>query len=262
MSIHPTAIIDDNAELADDVSVGPYTIIEGGVRIGAGTRLGSSVRIYHGTTIGRDNRIDHGTVLGCDPQDMGFDTRLETGLVIGDGNAFREGVNLSRASVEGGATRVGSHNLFMAGTHAGHDCDIGDHNIFTQGAVSAGHVIIGNRTFIGGMSAIHQFCRLGDYAMIGGLSKITRDVPPFTTVDGNPSRIAGLNVVGLRRNGFDGSRRQAIKRAARQLFFGEHTLKTGLAAVEADEELAAHADVRQLLDFLHASERGVTSSGD
>ncbi|MGM0476643.1 MAG: acyl-ACP--UDP-N-acetylglucosamine O-acyltransferase [Pseudomonadota bacterium] len=262
MSIHPTAIIDDNAELADDVTVGPYTIIEDGVSVGPGTRIDSCVRLYRGTTIGRDNRIDHGVVLGCDPQDMGFDTSIETGLVIGDGNAFREGVNLSRASVAGESTRVGSHNLFMAGTHAGHDCRIGDHNVFTQGAVSAGHVTIGNRVFIGGMSAIHQFCRLGDYAMIGGLSKITRDVPPFTTIDGNPSRIAGLNVIGLRRNGFDGARRQAIKRAARQLFFEDHTLKTGLAAVEADIELAEQADVRQLLDFLHASERGITGSGD
>ena len=261
MSIHATAIIDPAAEIDSDVTIGPYTIVEGGTRIAAGTRIGSCVRIYRGTTIGRDNRIDHGVVLGCDPQDMGFDTATETGLVIGDGNQLREGVNISRGSVAGEATRLGNHNLFMAGTHAGHDCRIGDHNVLTQSAVMAGHVEVGSRVFIGGMSAIHQFVRLGDYAMLGGLSKITRDVPPYTTVDGNPSTIVGINVVGLRRNGFDGARRTLLKRACRHLFFSDSTLKSGVAAVEAEAELAGSADVRRLLDFIASSQRGLTGSG-
>ncbi len=256
MKIHPTAIIDPGAVLHESVEVGPYSIVEGDVRIGEGTVIGSSVHIFGGTTIGRNNRIHHGVCLGSIPQDIGFDTSVRTETIIGDNNQFREGVLISRGTKPESPTRIGDNNFMMGNFHLGHDSVMGNNCIITQGAVIAGHVHIGNRVFISGLVAIHQFCRIGDYAMVAGLSKITKDVPPFCTADGNPAQIIGQNVVGLRRAGKSSEVRNAIKEAYRVVYHSN--LMTSQAIKKLKEMDSPMEEIRYIVDFLESSDRGIT----
>ena len=178
--IHPTAIIEQGAELHESVELGPYSIIESDVVIGEGCRVESSVRIFSGTRLGRNNRICHGALLGCEPQDLSYDPANGKPLTIGDDNHFKEGVNISRGVKTDAGTLIGNGNYFMGNFHAGHDCVIGDGNILGHGSVLAGHVTIGDQVFISGISAIHQFTYIGDRVMIAGCAKIVKDIPPYT----------------------------------------------------------------------------------
>lgn len=254
--IHPTAIVAPDALLDDSVSVGPFSIVDSDVQIGAGCRIASGVRIFRGTRIGRGNIICHGAMLGTEPQDLTFSPENSRPLTIGNNNHVKEGVNISRGVKTEAGTRIGDGNYLMGNFHAGHDCVIGNRNILGHGSVLAGHVAIGDDVFISGLAAIHQFCRIGNRAMIAGCAKIVKDIPPFTTGDGNPARLAGLNSVGMRRGGMEAEVRLAIKRAYQTLFH------SGMNTRQALERLSAEPrseEVQSIIDFFLESERGITA---
>ncbi|HSH49894.1 MAG TPA: acyl-ACP--UDP-N-acetylglucosamine O-acyltransferase [Halomonas sp.] len=211
--IHPTAIVDPSARLADDVEVGPFTLIGAGVEIGAGSRIGSHVVIKGPTVLGERTRIFQFASVGEECQDKKY-AGEPTRLVLGDDNVVREGVTLHRGTVQDrGETTIGSRNLFMAYVHVGHDCVIGNDCILANQVTLAGHVKLGNFAIVGGLSAIHQFCHFGEYAMAGGGSIITKDTPAFVMINGNPARTHGLNLVGLKRRGFSKEALRALDEA-------------------------------------------------
>ncbi len=254
--IDPTARIHPEARLADDVEVGPYSIIGADVDIGAGTTIGAHVVIQGPTRIGRNNRIWQFASIGADAQDKkyaGEAARLE----IGDDNVFREFVSVHRGTEGGGGvTRIGNDNWFLAYVHVAHDCIIGDHTIFSNYAALAGHVEVGDWVIVAGYAGVHQFCKVGAHAFIGMGCLVGADVPPFVMMANEQrGRPRGVNSEGLKRRGFDAERIQAIKRAYRTLYMGKKPL------AEAREQLAELAagnpDVQEMLAFLDRSERAL-----
>lgn len=255
MTIHAMAIVADGAQLHPSVEAGPFTIIDAGAVIGEGTVIGSGVRIHGNTRIGVHNKIFDNAVLGALPQDTAFDPATESYLTIGDHNVLREGVNISRAKVEGASTLLGDHNFFMCNVHLGHDCAFGSHIIIAPGTVIGGHVEVADRAFFSGLVAVHQFCRIGELAMIAGGTKVVKDIPPFSMADGNPATLVGSNVVGLRRNGVEQAQRTAIKNAYKTLF------KSGLNVSQALKQLQGRehgAEVSAIIEFFEQSPRGIT----
>jgi UDP-N-acetylglucosamine acyltransferase len=253
--IHPSAIVDPSAKLAEGVEVGPFSVIGAGVEIGAGTVVGPHVVIHGPTRIGRENRIYQFASVGADPQDKKFageDTLLE----IGDRNTIREFTTINRGTVQdGGVTRIGHDNWIMAYVHIAHDCVVGNHCIFANAASLAGHVRIDDWVILGGFSLIHQFCQVGAHAFTSMGSVINRDVPPYVTVAGPFAEPKGINSEGLKRRGFDSARIMAIKRGFKTLY------KSGLPLAEARAQLASAAedapDLRLMLDFIDRSERSL-----
>jgi len=256
MKIHPSAIIESGATLHDSVEVGPHSIIESGVVIGEGSVVSSGVRIYSGVTIGKNNHIFHNAALGCDPQDVSFDPSQKTGLLIGDHNVFREGSNISRSTKAEIPTTIGDHNMVMSGAHIGHDVKVGDHCFFVSNSAIGGHVQIGNRVFISGLAGVHQFARIGDYAMVGAVSKVSRDVPPYCSVEQSPAVVIGINLVGLKRAGFSSEVRRAIQEAYRIIYH------SGLVTAQAIDELKRSGDpipeITSIIQFLETTKRGIT----
>lgn len=253
--IHPTAIVDPRARLAEGVAVGPYSIIGAGVEIGPRSEIGAHVVIEGRTRIGCDNRIFQFASLGAEPQDKKFHGE-DSQLVIGDRNVIREFTTFNRGTGEGGgATRIGDDNWIMAYVHIAHDCRVGSHVVFANNATLAGHVEVGDHVILGGFTGVHQFCKIGAHAFTGMGSLINADVPPFVVVAGPYARPRGVNSEGLRRRGFDAERIGAIKRAYRTLYV------SGLPLSDARERLAAQAgvseDVAALLDFIDRSERSL-----
>lgn len=253
MDIHATAIVDPTAKLENDVSIGPYAVIEADVEIGEGSRIGAHAVIKRFTTLGRGNRVSEKAVLGGEPQDVKFKGE-RTDLIIGDENLIREFCTFHRASGPGQSTRIGSRNFFMIGVHIAHNCEIGDDNIFANGAALAGHITVEDHVFLSNDVGAHQFVRMGRYAMVGGKSKIVQDVLPFFITDGNPPRVRGLNSVGLRRAGFSPETRLALKQAYRLLFSRAMPLEETLLALEKTEE----ESVLHLVNFIRRSRRGFT----
>jgi UDP-N-acetylglucosamine acyltransferase len=213
--IHPTALVDAQAELAADVVVGPFCIIEAGVVIGAGCKLEARAMVKSRTTLGQNNEVGEGTILGGFAQHAHVQLPGGT-LVVGDNNRFRENVTLHRGWNNDAVTTIGNNNLFMVGSHVGHDCRVGSHCIIVNHVLLGGHVHVEDRAYLGGGAAVHQFCRVGKYAMVGGIQKITQDVPPYIMVD--HSQVIGLNKVGLRRAGFTASDMQQLKAAYRVIY--------------------------------------------
>jgi UDP-N-acetylglucosamine acyltransferase len=257
--IHPTALVSSQAQLADDVSVGAYTLIGPDVSIGAGSRIGAHCVIEGHTRIGRDNQIFQFSSIGAAPQDMKY-AGEPTELIIGDRNTIREFCTFNTGTVQdGGATRIGSDNWIMAYVHIAHDCQLGDHIILANNATLAGHVHLADWVFIGGLTGIHQFVKIGAHAMAGFASAVTQDVPPFMTVDGNPLAVHGFNVVGLRRRGFTAERIAVVKQMHKLLYRQSKTL------AQATEEIAALAnsspesreDVASMTAFLAQATRGI-----
>ena len=254
-AVHPTALIDPAARLADGVTVGPYSVIGAEVEIAAGCKVGSHCVLTGPTRIGRDNVIHAHATIGNDPQDKKFRGE-RTELVIGDRNTFFEFTTISRGTADGGGvTRIGDDNWVMAYVHIAHDCVIGNHCILANNATLAGHAVLEDWVILGGFAGIHQFCRIGAHAFIGMGSLVNADVPPFVMVAHQYAAPRGINAEGLKRRGFDAERIAAIKRAYRTLYV------SGKPAAEAREQLEAaassSADVRQMLDFITQSERGV-----
>ncbi len=252
--IHPTAIIEDGAVVHASAVIGPYSIVESGAVIGAHCIIDSNVRIYGLTRLGDHNRVCHGATLGSEPQDLGYTRERARPLTIGDHNHFKEGVNISHGIKEDQGTVIGNQNYLMTYSHVGHDCVVGDHNIFANTATLAGHVTVEHHVFLSGQTATHQFCRIGAYSMIAGVTGVPRDVPPFVIADGHRAEIVGLNVVGLRRNGFSQEQRSAIKRAYRLIY------KSGLTPKEALEQLRAEEssdEIARIIRFIEGSKRGL-----
>ena len=253
MKIHPTAIIDPKAQIDPDVEIGPYVVIEGQVRIKRGTRVMAHAYLTGWTEIGEGNEIHPGVVLGDAPQDKAYKGE-ETYLKIGDQNIFREYVQVHRGTVAGSSTVIGNDNFLMATAHVGHNCKLGDNVVLANGALLGGHVEVGNNVFISGNCVVHQFVRIGDYSLMRGLSGTSRDVPPFAIVDWQHT-VRGVNVVGLKRAGFDEKRIRAIRGAFRVLFRKGRNLR--LAVQEVEKSAGANTDVLALLEFIKSSERGV-----
>lgn len=254
--IHDTAIVADDADIHESVSIGPYSIIESGVVIGEGCRIESGVRIFAGTRMGRDNVVCDGAKLGAEPQDLAWEPGAGGPLTIGEGNHFKEHVHISRGAKTEQGTIIGNRNYAMGAFHAGHDCRIGDDTVLGHGSVLGGHVEIEDGAFISGLVAVHQFCRVGARAMLGGVSSTRQDVPPFVMAHGTPATIAGPNVVGLRRAGVSPERRMAIKRAYRTIYRTSLKLADALAALENDDPTP---EVRHIVEFARSSTRGMIS---
>ncbi len=256
-NIHPSAIIGDTARIDPSARIGPFCIVEDGAEIGPGCVLDSHVRVLSPVRMGANNRICHGAAIGAEPQDLGYTPDKARPLVIGEGNHFKENVVISSGVKEAHGSVIGNHNYFMNGAHTGHDCVIGGHNILGPNAAVGGHVEIADRTFLSGLVAVHQFCRIGSYVMVGGVSGVRQDIPPYCMANGQYARFVGLNIVGLRRNGFSQAQRSAIKRAYRLLF------RAGLKREAALEQLRALPDSPELdhiLQFVGNAKRGLIAA--
>ena len=254
VQIHPTAIVDRGAELGAGTVVGPYCIIGADVVLGAESWLQHHVTICGPTRAGARNKFWAYCSIGQQTQDLKY--RGEpTYLEIGDENSFREFVTVNRSTLTDGKTRIGSCGNFLAYSHIAHDCDVGDAVIFSNNGTLAGHVQVGDHAIIGGLTAIHQFCRIGRFAITGGCSKIVQDVPPFMIADGNPAEIRGINLVGLERAGFTAESVKTIKEAFRLIYRSKYNTRQAVEAIE--KELPPSEEIRQLLAFISASERGI-----
>jgi UDP-N-acetylglucosamine acyltransferase len=254
-NIHPTAIVDASARLAENVVVDPYAVIGAEVEIGDGSTVGAHALVKGPTRIGRDNRIGAYASLGGDPQDKKY-AGERSELVIGDGNTLHEFVTVSRGTRDGGGvTRIGDDNWVMAYAHIAHDCTVGSHTIFANNATLAGHVEIGDYVVLGGFAGVHQFCKIGAHAFAAMYSAINRDVPPFIYVAGQFAVPRGVNAEGLKRRGFDAARVSAIKRAYRTLYLSHKTLEEARAALA--EQANTSDDVRAFVGFIDRSERAL-----
>ena len=258
-TIHPSAIVAPQAELASSVSVGAYTLIGPEVRIGEGTTIGAHCVVEGRTTIGRDNRIFQFCSIGAVPQDKKY-AGEPTALAIGDRNTVREfcTFNLGTAQ-DSGVTRLGSDNWVMAYVHIAHDAQVGDQTVLANNATLAGHVHVGNWAIVGGLTGVHQFVKIGAHAMIGFQSHVSQDVPPFMMVDGNPVAARGFNVEGLRRRGFSPQRIAAVKQMHRLLYREGHTLSQALELIAglAADAPEARADIELMAGFLADARRGI-----
>lgn len=255
LPIHATAVIDPQAELDPSVDVGPYTVIEGPVRIGSGCRIAPHVHLLGHTTIGNGCRIHSGAVIGDWPQDRAY-TGAESYCRIGNENVIREHVTIHRGTAPGSETVIGNRCLLLAHSHVAHNCVLGDDILLVNGALLAGHVTVGNRAVLSGNAAVHQFARVGELAMIGGLAKITRDIPPYLMFDG-AGVCVGVNVIGLRRAGYSREERQDVKAIYKALY---RTPGSFSRALEEIESLVSTPAGNKLLAFLKApSKRGIQS---
>ena len=252
--IHPTAVVDPGAELGDGIEVGPYCVIGAGVRLGDGCRLVAHVVVQGPSEIGPENEFHPFASIGGRTQAIrygGEPTRLQ----IGRGNCFRESVTVNRGNGPGDITVIGSHNHLLAYAHVGHDCRVGDHCVFSNSGTLGGHVVVEDRVTIGGLSAVHQFCRLGRFGFIGGCAKVEQDLPPFMLVDGNPARARGVNSVGMQRQGLSEETIKRMRSAFKLLY--RSGLNTSQAVRRIEAELGTCPEIDHLLAFIRASERGI-----
>ena len=253
--IHPTAIVSTDSKIAPGVKIGPYAVIGPGVEIGLETEIGPHSVIEGNTRLGEKIKIFQFASIGAAPQDLkyaGGPTRLE----IGDGTIIREFVTVHRGTEGGcGVTRVGRQCLLMAYCHVAHDCQVGDGVIMSNGATLGGHVEIEEHAIIGGLSAIHQFCRIGAYAFLGGMSGTNKDIPPFVKYWGQRGNLYGLNLIGLRRQGFSREVIDALKEAYRIIFKGNDMIRDAIDVVES--RLGTISEVKRFTEFIRSSKRGV-----
>lgn len=253
--IHPSALISPEAELAEDVIIEPFVVIEGRVRIGPGCLIRPMAHLIGPLTMGTGNQVFTGAVLGEKPQSLKYNDEPTT-LEIGDGNTFREHVTVHRGTAASGTTRIGHHNLFMAGSHVGHDSIIGDHCTLVNGALVGGHVEIGDRALLSGNSAVHQFCRVGRLAMLVGCSINTKDIPPFVMQE-RVDCVVSVNVVGMRRAGYSNDEITAVRQAFRIIFHEGTPTTAALAQVES--KYGQFPAIAEMIAFIRASKRGINS---
>ncbi len=252
--IHPTAVIDPQADLADNVHVGPFVVIEGNVRVGPGCILRAGAHLIGPLVLGAGNQVFSHAVLGEQPQHLkyqGEPTRLE----IGDHNVIREHVTIHRGTSYSWVTRIGSHNYLMANSHVAHDCVIGNHCILANGALLAGHCTLADNVYLSGNCALHQFVRVGRLALLSGVSASTKDIPPFI-IQQYINCVVGVNVIGMRRAGIPTAHIDAVRRAFHILYREGRILPDALAQIEG--ELGQVAEVAELVAFIRASSRGIT----
>jgi UDP-N-acetylglucosamine acyltransferase len=260
MTIHPSAFIDQKVNMGKNNRIGPNVIIEGPVTLGENNIIDAGAIIKGNTLLGNGNHIHSYAYIGNEPQDLtykGGDTRT----VIGDNNIFREFSTIHRGSCEDTETRIGNNNYMMVSSHIAHDCRLGNHNIIVNCTALAGHAELGDHVFISAFVGVHQHTRIGSYVMVGAVSKVVQDVPPYLIIDGRPTAVHGLNLVGLKRNGFTPDRRAFLKKAFNQIYKSGVSLKTSIVeleklknSAESDEQ---SADIQLLIEFLHGSKRGI-----
>ncbi len=250
--IHPSAIVNPTARLAENVEIGPYCIVESGVQIAAGCRLVAHATIRTGTALGRDTTVCEGTVIGGLPQHTDPPAKLG-GIVIGERNVIREHVTVHRAMHQGQNTTIGDDCLLMVGSHVAHDCHVGSHVILTNGSMLGGHVEIGDRACLGGNSAVHQFCRVGRLAMVGGCTKVVQDVPPFLLTDGATALVVGLNRVGLRRTDFTRDEILSLKAAYRLIYREGLSFRETISSLQEQFPIGVAAE---FAEFFEGGQRG------
>jgi UDP-N-acetylglucosamine acyltransferase len=252
--IHPTAIVDAGAEIGPGTIIGPYCIVGAAVTLGPDCWLQNHVTLAGPMTAGAKNRFFAYCSIGQQTQDLKY-AGEPTYLEIGNENTFREFVTINRSTTATGKTRIGHRGNYLAYSHIGHDCNVGDAVVFSNNGTLAGHVQVGDHAIMGGLTAVHQFCRLGRYAITGGCSKIVQDVPPFMIADGNPAKVRGINIVGLERSGFTAETIRTIKEAFRLIYRSKFNTRQAVEAIQ--QELPASAEITQILEFIQSSERGI-----
>ncbi len=252
--VHETAVVEEGAELASEVSVGPYSIISSEAKIDSGVDIGPHVLVEGKVEIGKNNEIRNGAVIGTPPQDWSYEGD-DSGVKIGDDNILREYITINRATESGGYTRVGDDNMIMAYCHIAHDCEVGDDNALANGVTLAGHVELGDHVMMGGLTPVHQFVRIGSYTMVGGLSRLNKDVAPYIRIAGNPAKVYDLNSIGLRRHDISEEKRQKLKKAVRLIFHSDNNTSQALEKIEA--EFDQNEELKVLVDFIRESERGI-----
>ena len=252
--IHPTAIVHPQAKLGANCIIGPYCFIGEHVELGEGCKLHAHVVVDGHTKLGKSNEVYPFASLGLKTQDLkwtGGVTRVE----IGDHNTFREGVTVHSATEDGGVTRIGSNNNLLAYAHVAHDCVVGNNVIMSNVASLAGHVVMEDNVIVGGLTAVHQFCRLGKLAMVGGCSRVLQDIPPFMLAEGSPAAPRTINKVGMERNGVSEEAQVALRQAYKILHRAGLTISNALERIE--KEVPALPEVQHFINFVRASERGV-----
>ena len=252
--IHSTAIISPEAEIGSDVEIGPFAIIGENCVVGDGCVIAPRATLERNVTLAANVKVGIGTVLGGLPQDLKF-AGEETSVEIGEGTVIREYTTINRGTAQSFKTTVGKNCLLMSYVHLGHDCHVGNHVILSNVVQLAGHVTIEDRAIVSGLSAAHQFVRIGRHSFIGGCSRVSKDIPPFLKAVGNPVKLYGLNTVGLQRSGMDDATIRELKRAYRLLFRSDLNVTQAIEA--AQNEVEGLPEVRELLRFVEASERGV-----
>jgi len=253
--IHPSAVVHTRAQVGRNCDIGPYCVLGEHVLLGDDCRLHSHVVIDGHTRLGRGNEIFPFASLGLKTQDLKWKGGT-TFTEIGDFNTFREHVTIHSATGDGERTRVGSHNHILAYAHIAHDCRIGDQIVMSNVATLAGHVVVEDYALVGGLAAVHQFCRIGRMAIVGGCSKVVQDVPPFMLADGNPAETRTINKIGLDRNGVSEEVQSALKLAFKILFREGLTISNALAKIES--ELPPSPELQHLVEFVRKSERGIS----
>lgn len=252
--IHPTAIVDPSAEIGEGAVIGPYCVVEKNVVLGDDCWLQHHVTLCGPSRIGRGNQFYAFASIGQRTQDLKY-AGEPTHLEIGDGNTFREFATVNRGTAPGAFTRVGHRGNFLAYSHIAHDCIVGDDVIFSNNGTLAGHVTVGDHAVIGGLTAVHQFCRIGRFAITGGCSKIVQDVPPFMIADGNPAEVRGINNVGMERHGFAPETVKQIKEAYRIIYRAKLNVTQAVERIRG--ELSPTPEIAQLIEFLETSQRGI-----
>ena len=251
-NIHPTAIIDSKAELADDVEVSPYAVIGAGVKIDSGTWVGPHAVIEGPTTIGKENRIFQFSSVGAEPQDKKYKGEPTT-LEIGDRNLIRENVTINRGTAQDiGKTVIGDDNWIMAYVHIAHDCIVGNHTIFANNATLAGHVTIHDYALLGGFTLVHQFCHIGEYAMTGMGTSLGKDLPPYVTAYGAPGIPRATNSEGLKRNGFSSEQRSNVKNAYKTLYRKDLPLSEAIEILQSSDD----PNIKLMAEFCLRSQNG------
>ncbi len=253
-NIHPTAIVSAKAELADDVSVGPYTVIEENVKIGRGTRVASHVLLASGAVIGQNVSVSHGAVIGTLPQDLKFGGEI-TRAVVGDNTVIREFVTINRGTKAHGEASIGKNCFLMAYTHVAHDCVVGNNVIMANSVNLAGHVEVDDFAILGGVLPVHQFVKIGAHCMVGGGFRVQQDICPFALVGGYPLKVVGINSIGLRRRGFDAKVIHTLEQTFKILFFSG--MNTTQALAKIDGEIEKIPEVKTIVDFVARSDRGL-----
>ena len=252
--VHPTAVVAPGAEIGPDVEIGPYAVIGNDVKIGRGTRIGPHAVIAGVCEMGEDNRIFSTAVIGSCPQDLKYRGE-KTSVKIGSRNTIREFVTINTGTQGGGGeTSIGDDNLIMAYCHIAHDCVISNRVVMANGATLGGHVVLEDRVIVSGLTALHHFVRIGCLAMLGGCSKVVIDVPPYALFGGNPAKVHGLNVVGLKRNSVPPESRNALKKAFKLLY--NSGLNASQAIEKIKEEVVRTDEVDRLVNFIKETSRG------
>ncbi|MDH5717851.1 MAG: acyl-ACP--UDP-N-acetylglucosamine O-acyltransferase [Spirochaetia bacterium] len=260
--IHSTAIVDKKAEIADDVEIGPFSIIGPEVKIGKGCKIASHVEIKSNVEIQENNEFYHGCLIGEKPQDLTI-KNSKPKIIIGSNNVFREFSTVHQPSVEGGATEIGNNNFIMGTAHIAHDVKIGNKVILVQGCALGGYVQIEDNVYIGGLSGIHQFCRVGTFAIVGGVSKVVKDVPPYIMADGQPGKAIGINKIGMKRAGIPSSESTLIRKAFKILYRSNISTSTALEKIKSDillkleKDSSAYKKIYHFIDFIEAGQRGI-----